>query len=102
MKAAETAAELSDALCEEISRCASRTVEQAELLESIGEQSFELVNEISSNADPQTLMRCSHGIRGLVMHSLIVLAELQRVAGRLDALATMRAAERANDVPDEA
>lgn len=95
--ASKTVDELGAAIRGEISRCARRAVEQAELLESIGEQSFELVSEIHGNADAEALRRRSHGIRGLVVHSLVVLAELQRVAGRLDALAAMRAAERAND-----
>lgn len=59
------------------------------------------VSEIYSNSDAGALRRRSHLIRGLVVHSHVVLAELQRVAGRLDALAVMRVAERANDPPDD-
>jgi transglutaminase-like putative cysteine protease len=95
-RAARTVHELAAALRGEITRCARRAVEQAELLESIGAQSFELVSEINADADTEALTRRSHGIRGLVVHSLVVLAELQRAAGRLDALAALRAAERAN------
>ncbi|MCW5831347.1 MAG: hypothetical protein KIS78_02685 [Labilithrix sp.] len=100
MKASNAVLELAAAIRREVSRCAKHAVDQAELLESIGEQSFALVSEIHGSADAEALRRRSHGIRGLVVHTLVVLAEFQRVAGRLDALAAMRAAERANDVPD--
>ncbi|MBX3260111.1 MAG: hypothetical protein KF782_10500 [Labilithrix sp.] len=100
MTPAHTIRELCDAIRGEISRCAQHAAEQAELLESIGEQSFDTVGEIYSDSDSDALMRRSHRIRGLVVHGLVVLAELQSVVGRLDALAAMRAAERANDEPD--
>jgi hypothetical protein len=93
--------ELVDALSGEIARCAARATEQARLLESIGAQSFGLVCEIYRDNDSDTLTRHSHNIRGLVVHGLTILAELQCVAGRLGALAALRAAEQAANVDEE-
>jgi hypothetical protein len=82
--------EVTDALGGEISRCATRAAEQAMLLESIGSQTFAVTDEIFRTARASTLLQRSHAIRGLVAHALAVLTELQCVAGRLDALATIR------------
>ena len=82
--------EVTDALGGEIARCAARAAEQAMLLESIGSQTFAVTNEIFRAAGAGTLLQRSHAIRGLVAHALAVLTELQCVAGRLDALATIR------------
>jgi hypothetical protein len=82
--------EVTDALGGEISRCAARAAEQAILLESIGSQTFAVTDEIFRAAGAGTLLQRSHAIRGLVAHALAVLTELQCVAGRLDALATIR------------
>ncbi len=82
--------EVTDALGGEISRCAVRAAEQAILLESIGSQTFAVTDEIFRAAGAGTLLQRSHAIRGLVAHALAVLTELQCVAGRLDALATIR------------
>lgn len=82
--------EVTDALGGEIGRCATRAAEQAILLESIGAQTFAVTDEIVRAAGAGTLLQRSHAIRGLVSHALGVLTELQCVAGRLDALATIR------------
>src|SRR5690242_15348194 len=81
--------EVTDALGGEIGRCATRASEQAMLLESIGAQTFAVTDEIARAAGAGTLLQRSHAIRGLVSHALAVLTELQCVAGRLDALATI-------------
>jgi hypothetical protein len=92
--------ELTDAVSGEIARCAARAAEQAQLLESIGSQTFAVTDEIFRTAHPSTLLQRSHAIRGLVAHALAVLTELQCVAGRLDALATIRrVANEPNDSP---
>ncbi|MBX3218962.1 MAG: hypothetical protein KF795_00505 [Labilithrix sp.] len=95
------AIEISDAIRAHITRCSERATEQAELLETIGEQSFEMVGEIHGGLSDDALRYHAHRMRGLVVHTLGVVAELQRVVGQLDALASMRAAERANDERDE-
>jgi hypothetical protein len=82
--------EVTDALGGEIARCAARAAEQAMLLESIGSQTFVVTDEIFRDAGATRLIQRSHAIRGLVAHALAVLTELQCVAGRLDALATIR------------
>jgi hypothetical protein len=63
------------------------------LLESIATQSFALTGEIFRGARSAELLHLSHRMRGLVVHALGVLAELQCVAGRLDALAALRGVE---------
>jgi hypothetical protein len=63
------------------------------VLESIGVQSFDITRDIFRNARSPELLLLSHRIRGLVAHALGVLAELQCIAGRLDALAALRAAD---------
>ena len=71
--------ERADALRREIKRCAARATEQALLLESIGAQSFDLT-EVWTDDDEDQLTRRSHDIRGLVVHALCVLAELQHAS----------------------
>src|SRR5688572_17303728 len=93
--------ERADAVSHEIGRCAARGTEQSVLLESISAQSFTLTGEIFRDADADELTYRSHSIRGLVVNALGVLAELQYVAGRLAALAALRAAERAEEEVDE-
>jgi hypothetical protein len=85
--------EVAGALSAEIARCAACATERALLLESISTQSFNMSTEIFQDARSDKLRQLSHRIRGLVAHALGVLAELQCVAGRLDALAALRAAE---------
>ncbi len=92
-----SSSEVAAAISGEIARCSLRALEQAELLESVGVQSFEIGGEIFRDATAQELNRRSHALRGLVLHALGVLAELQHVSGRLDALAALRAAEEAED-----
>jgi hypothetical protein len=82
--------EVTDAVGGEIARCAARAAEQAMLLESIGAQTFAVTDEIVRDAGATRLLQRSHAIRGLVAHALAVLTDLQCVAGRLDALATIR------------
>ena len=81
---------MTDALGGEVSRCAGRAAEQAILLESIGAQAFAVTGELFRGCDAAVLLRRSHAIRGLVAHAFAVLTELQCVAGRLDALATIQ------------
>jgi hypothetical protein len=85
--------EVADTLSGEIGRCAARATESAIVLESIGVQSFDITRDIFRDAGPAELLLLSHRIRGLVSHALSVLADLQCTAGRLDALAALRAAE---------
>ena len=93
--------EIADALSGEIARCAARATEHAMLLESIGAQSFDMTGQIFRDARSTELLLLSHRIRGLVGHAFGVLAELQCIAGRLDALAALRAAEPALEPCDD-
>ena len=85
--------EMMDLLNGEVGRCATWATENAMLLESIATQSFALTGEIFRGARSAELLHLSHRMRGLVVHALGVLAELQCVAGRLDALAALKGVE---------
>ena len=85
--------EVAATLHSEITRCATRATEHAMLLESIAAHSFTLTGEIFPDSRAPDLLQLSHRIRGIVLQGLGVLAELQCVAGRLDALASLRAAD---------
>jgi hypothetical protein len=91
--------EVTSALGGEIARCAARAAEQAMLLESIGTQAFSMTSDIFHAGGAGTLLQRSHAIRGLVAHALAVLTELQCVAGRLDALATIHRVATDGDLP---
>jgi hypothetical protein len=93
--------EVADTLGGEVARCAARATEHAMVLESIGVQSFDITRDIFRNARSPELLLLSHRIRGLVVHALSVLAELQCIAGRLDALAALRAADPALEPKDD-
>ena len=62
------------------------------MLESIGSQAFTTVGELARSAPPDDLVQKAHALRGLVLHGLAVLAELQSVAGSLAAFAAVRQA----------
>jgi len=82
--------EMTDALSGEIAHCAALAAEKATVLESIGAQAFAVTGEIFRGAGSTDLLRRSHGIRGLVLHALTALTELQNIAGRLETLAALR------------
>jgi hypothetical protein len=92
-KALTSVDEVSSVLRGEIGRCSARTAEQAALLESIAAQTFDLALDNLREASAEELERRSHVIQGIVVHALGVVAELQRVVGKLSALAVLRAAE---------
>jgi hypothetical protein len=74
----------------EITRCARRAADHACLLESIGSLVVEMTCEVHKDSSSPELLRRARGIRGLVVHALGVLADLQCEAGRLDALAMIK------------
>jgi hypothetical protein len=84
--------EVSAAVSGHIGRCVARAVEHATMLESIGSQAFTAVGELTRSAPPDDLVQKAHALRGLVLHGLAVLAELQSVAGALAAVAAVRQA----------
>jgi hypothetical protein len=92
--------EVADALRGEIVRCAAGATEQAILLESVGVQSLSVTAEIFSDVSAHELRQMSHRIRGLVVQGHGILAELQCVAGRLDAFASLKAVEPALEPND--
>ena len=82
--------EMVDALGGEVARCASRAADQAILLGSIGAEALDATSDIYRAAGSADLRRRAHAIRGLVLNALTALTELQNIAGRLEALATLR------------
>lgn len=90
-----TAAEFADLVCSldaEVGRVAERAGEQAEILASISAQAHEVAGVLHRDSAGRELLRRSHELRGLVLHALGVLAELQFDAGRMQALAAVRQA----------
>ena len=85
----------------QIARCATRGVEQATLLESIGSETFSLVGELDRHAPPTVLLQKASALRGLVLHGLGVLAELQSLAGSLAVFAAIRQAETQSTPEDQ-
>ncbi len=75
----------------EVARSIIRIGDQALLLESIAGRSFSLSCDLFRDAKSEELSARAHEVRGVVLHALAVLAELQYLAGRLDALAALRA-----------
>jgi hypothetical protein len=83
----------------ETRRCVARANEQATLLESIAGDAVEAIGDIHADDPAQELAYRAHRLRGVVLNALVVLAEFQLVAGRLDALASIQQA--AEQVPTE-
>lgn len=77
-------------LTAETRRCVARATEQAVLLESIAEEAADAIGDTTATAPAADLASRAHRLRGAVLHALVVLAEFQLVAGRLDALASLR------------
>jgi hypothetical protein len=91
--AVSLADEVSGAVNGHIGRCVARAIEHAAVLENIGSQAFTAVGELAREAQAEELLQKAHALRGLVLHGLGVLAELQGVAGSLAALAAVRQAQ---------
>lgn len=89
---AEGSSDVACAIQAEVARCAARAAEHAAVLESIGAQAFDAAGILFSDAPATELLRRAHEVRGLVLHALGVLADLQSEAGRLQALAAIREA----------
>jgi hypothetical protein len=78
-------------LIAEVSRCAARVGNLGAVLENIGGGAVEATCDIGRRFQSQDLERRAHRVRGVVMHGLSVLCELQCEAGRLHALAALQA-----------
>ena len=88
-------ADSQDLLCAvqvEVARVSARAGEHAAILESIGIQAFEAAGTLAADASASDLVRRAHETRGIVLHALAVLADLQAEVGRMQTLAAMRQA----------
>lgn len=85
--------EVGAAISGEVGRCVARASHQASLLESIAAQAFDLTCETFRDDDSDRLLARSHYLKGVVVHALQVVAELQCAVGELGALAAVRAAD---------
>jgi hypothetical protein len=75
----------------ELSRCAGRLGDLGAALEQIGHEAVDATGDIGQSLAAHELQGRAHRIRGLVSQGLSVLGELQSEAGRLHALASLRA-----------
>ncbi|HEY5960445.1 MAG TPA: hypothetical protein VIV60_28020 [Polyangiaceae bacterium] len=88
---------MTDAITLEVARCAARSSDQAALLEGMGTLASRLTAEIYRDAPAQHLHLQAQGIHCVVQRGMAILAELNREAGRLEVLATMRSAASGHD-----
>jgi len=77
-------------LVAETRRCVARANEQALLLESIAGAAVDAIGDLQVTDPSAQLAHRAHRLRGVVLNALVVLAEFQLVAGRLDALARVQ------------
>lgn len=82
--------EVGGAVRGEIRRAAGVATQQATILQSIAIQITSLTEEILADFTAEQLNQRAHQIRGVVIHGLCVLNELQHVNGRLESLAAIR------------
>jgi hypothetical protein len=61
----------------EIAAAATRAGDHAEVLGAIGAQAFEVAGLLGHHSSASELLRNAHQLRGLMIHALAVLAELQ-------------------------
>ncbi|MBX3232578.1 MAG: hypothetical protein KIT84_16505 [Labilithrix sp.] len=74
----------------EVRRAVSAATQRATLLRSIASQVSALTTEILVDSTPEQHRQRAHELRGVVLHGLTVLAELQHINGRLETLATLQ------------
>lgn len=82
--------EVASALRGEIRRALTVAGEQSTLLQSIAVQVTALTGEGRVDSTAEELSQRAHELRGVVLHGLSVLSELQHVNGRLESLAAIR------------
>lgn len=84
--------EVEATLTGEIKRATERVLDLLTAAESVAATAGDVVGNIHGELEPKELLRCVHALRGLVHHGLLALVDVQREAGRLEALATVRQA----------
>jgi hypothetical protein len=89
--------EILDAISLEISRCGARASEHATGIEGTGAVATQLTAEIYRDAASAELLQRVYGIQCAVARGLMLLVELHREAGQLEALARLRRTTELND-----
>lgn len=82
--------EVAGAVRGEIRRAISVAGQQSTLLHSIAVQVTALTDDLIADSTADQLNQRAHELRGVVIHGLNVLNELQHVNGRLESLAAIR------------
>lgn len=77
----------------ELRRVGVRITEHSVVLETIAEQIGGLTIDLSPHLETSEVHRRSHMLRGAVAHVLTTAADIQMLAGKLDALAGVRTAD---------
>lgn len=73
----------------EVRRCVARASEHAVVLGSVARAATDTLGETFADLPGEELAAQAHRLRGLVLHGLALLADLQLEAGRLEGLAVM-------------
>jgi hypothetical protein len=79
-----------DGLSGETRRCLGRAFEQAVLLADIANEAIETAGQSSAASPADELVRRAHRMQGIAAHALSVLQGLEREAGRLEGLASIK------------
>lgn len=82
--------ELLAAISAEARRSVAHASEQATRLETIASDAMDAVGGVHVDDPPEELSYRAHRLRGLVLNALVVLAELQLIAGKLDLIASLQ------------
>lgn len=82
--------EVTAAVRAEFRRSISAATQRATLLRSIASQVSTLTTEILADSTPDQHRQSAHELRGVVLHGLTVLTELQHINGRLETLAAIQ------------
>lgn len=84
--------ELLAALSAELGRAVARGNELSVRLENIAEDAVDSIADVQLDDAPAELAYRAHRLRGVVLNALLVLADFQLVAGKLEAIAALRQA----------
>lgn len=82
--------EVAAAVRAEVRRTIGAATQRATLLRSIAAQVSALTTELLVDSAPEEHRQRAHELRGVVLHGLTVIAELQHINGRLETLAAIR------------
>lgn len=82
--------EVTAAVRAEVRRAIGAATQRATLLRSIASQVSALTTELLVDSTPEQHRQRAHELRGVVLHGLTVLTDLQHINGRLETLAAIQ------------